>query len=275
MRGGTPPAGGACLRHRRDRLIATATVAGRRRARTSGRGERSAAASAITLGTPGGLAPSSRRSAAGSSSSRRGSASAHGGGLGPGPLGPARPRRLLRRPRREQRPKLKSTSRTVATPGTAQIGPAAVAQCRSGSAVSGGFSTPPPFTATGAATRRSPTPTRKAWQAQVLSNQTSSVTSYVYCAKRKQGPVSRLLADESSSTATLDLQGDCQHRQPHLSSQAAQAVHPRRGRVRGTGRDAIEYLVPTDSNSRSADGINADAVKAGSGTPPSSRRSAA
>ena len=48
-------------------------------------------------------------------------------------------------------PKTTHASTTVATPDTSGIGPATVVRCRSGQTVSGGFSTPPPFTAGGAA----------------------------------------------------------------------------------------------------------------------------
>ena len=168
-------------------------------------------------------------------------------------------------------PKLNSASTTVATPATAQIGPAAVAHCRSGMAVSGGFSTPPPFTATGAAnTVIGSTPNgRKGWQAQVLSNETSSVTSYVYCAKRKQGPVSRSLADEPSSAATLELH--------EVFATTGSPACPRRPLGRFTpggggfselGATPSQYLVPTDSNQQSGGTeSHADAVKVGSGIP--------
>ncbi len=102
-------------------------------------------------------------------------------------------------------PKTTHASTTVATPGTSQIGPATVARCRSGKTVSGGFSTPPPFTATGAAnTVIGSLPSgKKGWEAQVLSNQASSLTSYVYCAKRKSVRLGRSHAGEPSSVATL------------------------------------------------------------------------
>jgi hypothetical protein len=103
-------------------------------------------------------------------------------------------------------PKLNSASTTVTTPGTAQIGPATVAHCPFGRAVSGGFSTPPPFTATGAAnTVIGSTPNgRKGWETQVVSKETSSLTSYVYCAKREPPPLGLSHVGEPSSVATLD-----------------------------------------------------------------------
>jgi hypothetical protein len=99
-------------------------------------------------------------------------------------------------------PKTTHASTTVATPGTSQIGPATAARCRSGKAVAGGFSTPPPFTATGAAnTVIGSLPSGKTgWEAQVLSSQASSLTSYVYCAKRK-----RVLLRHSTTPAASDV----------------------------------------------------------------------
>jgi hypothetical protein len=166
-------------------------------------------------------------------------------------------------------PKLKSASTTVTTPATAQVGPAAVAHCRSGRAVSGGFSTPPPFTATGAAnTVIGSTPNgRKGWQAQVLSSQTSSVTSYVYCAERKAPPLGRSFAGEPSSVATLDHQV--------AFANTYDPGCPRRGRfIPGGGGFSEEgatpsqYLIPTDSHQQSTGGSwHITAVKVGGGIP--------
>jgi hypothetical protein len=166
-------------------------------------------------------------------------------------------------------PKLKSASTTVVTPATAQIGPAAVAHCRSGSAAAGGFSTPPPFTATGAAnTVIGSTPNgRKGWQAQVLSNQPSSVTSYVYCAKRKAGPLGRSFVGEPSSVATLDR---------HVANaNTYDPACPFRGRfIPGgggfseQGATSSQYLIPTSSGQQSAGTVwHVDAIKIGSGLP--------
>ena len=100
-------------------------------------------------------------------------------------------------------PKTTHASSTVATAGTSQIGPATVAPCRSGKMVSGGFSTPPPFTAAGASnTVIASMPTKKGWKAKVLSNQASSLTSYVYCAKRKRVLIRN--SGRASATVTLD-----------------------------------------------------------------------
>jgi hypothetical protein len=102
-------------------------------------------------------------------------------------------------------PKPRAVSSTVATPGTSEVGPAAVAKCQSGYAVAGGFSTPPPFTATGAANTvvGSLPNSTKAWRVLALSDQASSLTSHVYCAKRKRKPKIDRAVIEPTSTATL------------------------------------------------------------------------
>ena len=166
-------------------------------------------------------------------------------------------------------PKTKSASATVTTPATPQVGPAAVARCRSGRAVSGGFSTPPPFTASGAAnTVIGSTPNgRNGWQAQVLSSQASSVTSYVYCAKRNKPPLGRSNPGEPSSVATLD--------QYVANANTYDPGCPRKGRfIPGgggfseTGATPSQYLIPTDSHQQSTGmSWHITAVKVGSGIP--------
>lgn len=98
-------------------------------------------------------------------------------------------------------PKPRAISATVSTPGAAQVGPATTAQCPSGRAVSGGFATPPPYTALGAANTvigSFPSGTR-AWRVQVVSNQASNLDAFAYCAKRKRKPkIARAVADPGS-----------------------------------------------------------------------------
>ncbi len=161
-------------------------------------------------------------------------------------------------------PKTTSASSTVATPGTAQIGPATVARCRSGRAVAGGFSTPPPFTATGAANTviGSMPSGRGGWKAQVLSNQASALTSYVYCARRKRARLRRSFVGEPSSAATLEdtlayaTAPDC----------PAGRFTPGGGGFSQQGLTTSQYLIPTKS--RPTPFVwTAHAIKAGSGTP--------
>ena len=164
-------------------------------------------------------------------------------------------------------PKTTHASTTVATPGTPQVGPATVAGCRSGKTVSGGFSTPPPFTASGAASTviGSLPSGKKGWEAQVLSSQASSLTSYVYCAKRKPVRLRHSSAGEPSSVATLDL------------SQAVGNIYecpvvgkfvPGGGGFSEEGLTSSQYLIPVDSHQQSAGiGWHVSAIKVGSGIP--------
>ena len=95
------------------------------------------------------------------------------------------------------------------------------------------------------------------------------MTSYVYCAKRKQGPVSRSLADEPSSAATLE--------RHEVFANTGSPICPRKPLGRFTpggggfserGATPSQYLVPTDSNQQSGGTeSHADAVKVGSGIP--------
>ena len=108
-------------------------------------------------------------------------------------------------------PKTRQDIALTAAATTPQVGPTAVARCSSSKSVSGGFSTAPPFTASGAANTviASMPSGKKGWLAQVLSSPSShagitSVTSYVYCAKRKHVRLRHSVAGEPSSVATLD-----------------------------------------------------------------------
>jgi hypothetical protein len=166
-------------------------------------------------------------------------------------------------------PKTTHASTTVATPGTSQIGPATVARCRSGKTVSGGFSTPPPFTATGAANTviGSMPSGKKGWEAQVLSSQASSSTSYVYCAKRKRVRLGRSFAGEPSSVATLDL--------TLAYANTYDPPCPRKGRfIPGgggfsqQGLTTSQYLIPVTSHQQGGGtSWHAHAIKVGSGVP--------
>jgi hypothetical protein len=166
-------------------------------------------------------------------------------------------------------PKMQSASSTVATPGTPEVGPAAVTHCSSGKSVAGGFSTPPPFTATGAANTviGSMPSGNKGWQAEVVSNQASSLTSYVYCAKRKQARLGSSRAGESSSVATTE--DDVAY------ANAYDPQCPNKGRfIPGgggfseQGATASQYLIPVTSHSQgSGRSWHAHALKVGSGVP--------
>jgi hypothetical protein len=111
-------------------------------------------------------------------------------------------------------PRTSSASTTVPTAGSPAVGPMAVATCRAGTGVAtaGGFSTPPPNVGGGSASMPGvgaanvvigsyPASTR-AWNAEVVSSQASSLTGYVYCAKLK--PTPRLVTASSSE----DVAGD-------------------------------------------------------------------
>ena len=135
--------------------------------------------------------------------------------------------------------------------------------------MSGGFSTPPPFTGSGAAnTVIGSTPSgKKGWETQVVSNETSSLTSYVYCAKRKAPPLGHSFVGEPSSVATLDR---------HIAgANTYNPGCPRKGRfIPGAGgfseqgATPSQYLIPTDSHQQSAGrSWHITAVKVGSGIP--------
>jgi hypothetical protein len=166
-------------------------------------------------------------------------------------------------------PKMKSASNTIATPGILQAGPATVAVCPSGKPVAGGFTTPPPFTATGAANTviGSMPSGNKGWQAEVVSNQASSLTSYVYCAKRKQARLGSSRAGESSSVATTE--DDVSY------ANAYDPQCPNKGRfIPGgggffeQGATASQYLIPVTSHSQgSGRSWHAHALKVGSELP--------
>ena len=162
-------------------------------------------------------------------------------------------------------PKTKSASSTVATPGTPQVGPAAVASCRTGKTVSGGFSTPPPFTATGAAnTVIGSLPSGKSgWEAQALSNHESSLTSYIYCAKRKPVRLRHSSAEEPSSVATADLDGAVAN---IYECPLGGRFLPGGGGFSEEGLTSSQYLIPVDSNQQEAGiGWHVSAIKVGSG----------
>ena len=168
-------------------------------------------------------------------------------------------------------PKTKQATALTAAATTPQVGPTAVARCSSGKSVSGGFSTAPPFTATGAANTviASMPSGKKGWEAQVLSSPSShagvtSVTSYVYCAKRKHVRLRHSFAGEPSSVATLDHTlananvGDC----------PAGKFLPGAGGFSEEGVTTSQYLIPVDSFSQSGGtGWHATAIKVGSGVP--------
>ena len=166
-------------------------------------------------------------------------------------------------------PKTTHASTTVATLGTSQIGPATVARCRSGKTVSGGYSTPPPFTATGAAnTVISSMPSgKKGWQAEVVSNQASSLTSYVYCANRKQTRMVRSLAGEPSSVATLvDTVAYANTYDPPCPNKGR--FIPGGGGFSEQGATASQYLIPVTSHQQSGGTVwHSHALKVGSGVP--------
>ena len=164
-------------------------------------------------------------------------------------------------------PKTTHASTTVATPGTSQIGPAAVARCRTGKTVSGGFSTPPPFTATGAAnTVIGSLPSGKnGWEAQALSNQASSLTSYIYCAKRKPVRLRHSFAGEPSSLETVDLEGAVAN---IYECPVGGRFRPGGGGFSEEGLTGSQYLIPVDSHQQSGGiGWHVTAIKVGSGIP--------
>lgn len=144
-------------------------------------------------------------------------------------------------------PKQSGFSVTTQTPAAAQVGPAATAKCGSGSAVAGGFSTPPPFTLTGPRnTVIGSFPSgKRAWKAQVVSSQASAVTALVYCAKRSKPKTKNAKAEPTSvATNAGTLAGSTTGLCP-----AAQ-LSPGGGGFFQTGATPTEYLVPTRSSQR-------------------------
>ncbi len=87
---------------------------------------------------------------------------------------------------------------------------------------------------------------KRAWQAQALSNQASSMTSFVYCAKRQAKPTTKNAATESGSTATaagalaVSTTGLCKARQ----------LSPGGGGFRQTGATPTQFLIPVRSSQR-------------------------
>jgi hypothetical protein len=163
-------------------------------------------------------------------------------------------------------PKTTNASATVATPGTSQIGPAAVARCSSGKTVSGGFSTPPPFTATGAANTviGSMPGGKKAWEAQVLSNQASSLTSYVYCAKRKRV----LLRDSGPSSTSATDDGTLAFANTFDPPCPKGRFLPGGGGFSEEGLTTSQYLIPVTSHQQGGGTVwHAHALKVGTGVP--------
>ena len=161
-------------------------------------------------------------------------------------------------------PKTTHASTTVTTPGASQIGPATVARCRSGKTVSGGFSTPPPFTASGAGNTviGSMPSGKKAWEAEVLSNQASSLTSYVYCAGRKSVLLHHSGATSTSGTLDLELAYANTYDCPRGR------FLPGGGGFSEEGMTTSQYLVPVDSVSTSGGtGWHTTGIKVGSGVP--------
>jgi len=166
-------------------------------------------------------------------------------------------------------PKTNHAGTTVSTPGSSQLGPSAVAKCRSGRTVSGGFSTPPPFTPAGTANLviASMPSGQKAWKAQVLSSQASSLTSYVYCAKRGRVRVVHSFAGEPSSRVTQD--------GTEAFGNTAGKPCPAKGRFlpggggfSEEGLTTTQYLIPVGSHQQgSGTGWHTDGLKVGSGVP--------
>ena len=134
--------------------------------------------------------------------------------------------------------------------------------------MSGGYSTPPPFTDTGAANTviGSMPSGKKGWQAEVVSNQESSLTSYVYCAKRKRTLIVHSLAGEPSSVATIDgLGGICQYLRPPCPKGR---VLPGGGGFSEQGPTTSQYLIPVTSHQQGEGTVwHSHALKVGSGVP--------
>lgn len=126
-----------------------------------------------------------------------------------------------------------------------------------------------PFTPTGAANTvigSSPNG-RDGWQAQVISNQASSVTSYVYCAKRKAGPVGRSFTGEPSSAASLDgHEVFANTYSPDCPRKPLRKFTPGGGGFSELGATPSQYLVPIDSTQQSSGTEwHAGGIKVGSG----------
>jgi hypothetical protein len=170
-------------------------------------------------------------------------------------------------------PKTKQDTALTAAATTPQVGPTAVARCSSGKTVSGGFSTAPPFTsASGAANTviASMPSGKKGWEAQVISSRSSyagitSVTSYVYCAKRK--PVRVVHSFGSGGIATLDSTvADANTYSPSCPAPDGK-FYPGGGGFSEEGMTTSQYLIPVSSFQQGANNWHAQALKVGSGVP--------
>ena len=168
-------------------------------------------------------------------------------------------------------PKTRPDIALTAAATTPQVGPTAVARCSSGQGVSGGFSTAPPFTVSGAANTviASMPSGKKGWETQVISSPSShagitSVTSYVYCAKRKHLRLRHSLAGEPSASATVE---DALA-YANVYGCPADKFLPGAGGFSEEGVNTSQYLIPVDSFSQSGGtGWHATAIKVGSGVP--------
>jgi hypothetical protein len=166
-------------------------------------------------------------------------------------------------------PKTTQDMALTAPAATPQVGPTAVARCRSGKTVSGGFSTAPPFTATGPTNMviASMPSGKKAWGTQVLSWQgagISSVSSYVYCAKRKRVRVVHSLLGEPSSIASND--GMLAYGNTYDPSCPKGRFLPGGGGFSETGSTTSQYLIPVTSHQQGGGTIwHAHGLKVGSG----------
>jgi hypothetical protein len=117
---------------------------------------------------------------------------------------------------RRRAPATTTAQLTVPTPALQLLGPIATANCPPNRrAVAGGFSTNPPINVnqiSNLVTHSLPTGTG-GWFSQVVSQASSAVTSYVYCARQKKGPSLATGAApanavaESGSTATASCTG--------------------------------------------------------------------
>jgi hypothetical protein len=152
-----------------------------------------------------------------------------------------------------QVPKPRAISSAVVTPGQPRVGPTAIAQCPTGRAVAGGFSTPLPFTPFGAANTvvgSFPNGTRQ-WRAQVVSNRPSSVRSFVYCAERNRKPKLTGAAEEPTSVATAA--GTVVYSPQGFTSNGlcpAARFAPGGGGFRQYGMTPTDYLIPIGLSQR-------------------------
>jgi hypothetical protein len=168
-------------------------------------------------------------------------------------------------------PKTRQDSALTAAATTPQVGPTAVARCSSGKSVSGGFSTAQPLTYSGAANTviASMPSGKKGWEAQVISSRSShpgitSVTSYVYCAKRKRVRLRHSFAGEPSAGATAE---DTLAYANVYDCPAGKFL-PGAGGFSEEGVTTSQYMIPVDSFSQSGGtGWHATAIKVGSGVP--------